>query len=102
MSRSKRRIDRDTFVPFSFEKGGRVDEADRWLDTLTAAEPAEQVASQDYSHANREPADSDDYRDRPEGGDAGAGAPAGPQAREAFGEDPLRFRGGTEEYRAVF
>jgi hypothetical protein len=35
-----------------------------------------------------EPADADDHRDRPKGGDAGAGARAGPNACEDCGGDP--------------
>ncbi len=40
--------DRDNFIPFILETGGRVDKAARdWLDALTAPEPGEQVPSQD-------------------------------------------------------
>jgi hypothetical protein len=93
--------DQDNFITFILETGGRVNKAARdWLDALTAPEPGEQVPSQDDHSGTTcvEPADADDHRDRPQGGDAGAGARAGRHACEDCGGDPRcrhRCRVGT-------
>jgi hypothetical protein len=70
-------------------------------DTLTAPEPGERVllASTQSGRPPGEPAGADDHRGCPQGGDVGAGAGAGPHE---CGGDPLRCRGGTVVYRAVF
>jgi hypothetical protein len=52
-----------------------------------------------------EPAGADGHSDRPKGGNAGAGARAGPHACEDCGGDPRcrhRCRVGTVVYRDVF
>ncbi len=74
-----------------------------WLDALTAPEPGEQVLSQDDHPWN--PQTRTTTGDRPRGGDAGAGARAGPHACEDCGGDPRcrhRCRVGTVVYRDVF
>jgi hypothetical protein len=66
------KYEQDNFIPFILETGGRVNTATRdWLDTLTAPEPGEQVPSQ-AGRPPMEPADANDHRDRPKGGDVGA------------------------------
>ena len=99
--------DQDNFIPFILETGGRVNKAARdWLDALTAPEPGEQVPSQD-DHPWNPQARTTTEAVLSLGGDAGAGARAGPHACEDFGGDPRcrhRCRVGTSTvvYRDAF
>ncbi len=46
--KAAKNADKDNFIPFILETGGRVNKAARdWLDALTAPEPGEQVPSHD-------------------------------------------------------